>query len=166
MDQAQACTCFCPVLALPTGPGWPGAPWSAPVWSAWCLCATASPVLPCLLRGRAEGGPVWPVILLNGVLQPLAGGGNGMRAESGRKGNQLGLPVQGDRSGGGLGLPCFVTAASWTVSLCCATSCQLCSSTRKGLLPYLPSLLGGVLQAQPWKWEGTTSVKALEEERG
>lgn len=73
------------------------------------LCATASPGLPCLLRGRAEGGPVWKVLLLNGVLKPLAGGGNGMRAESGGKGHQLGLPVQRGRSGGGLGLACSLS---------------------------------------------------------
>lgn len=37
MDQAQACIQFCPVLALPTSPGWPRAAWSAPSWSASCI---------------------------------------------------------------------------------------------------------------------------------
>lgn len=75
------------------------------------LCATASPVLPCVLRGR-EPSPNTSCLKSAALKWGFTASnwwGNGMRAESGGEGHQLGLPVQGDRSGGGLGLPCSLS---------------------------------------------------------
>lgn len=75
-----------------------------------------------------------------------------MRAEQWWEGPPAGAACSKEQIQWWIGLALlFVTAAPWAVSLCYATSCQLCSSTRKELLPYLSLLLGGVVWAQLWK---------------
>lgn len=150
MDQAQARSHFCPVLALPPGPvglEHLGQPLSRVPGVFLCHCLSCASL-------SAEGQGWRRSCLTSDSLKWgfTASGWRGWWAESGGKGHQLGLPAQRDRSGGGFGLPCFVTAVPWTVNLYCATFCQLCSSTRKGLVAALPAF-------PPWRSSPCSAVE-------